>query len=86
MGYISTAQRTYEMAKDITLYLSPIEANALLIMLNESLEMHFYHGDCFDHKDWETFDLDAARLTAYHKFRTAYEGHHPEEKSDEWTR
>lgn len=61
------------MAKDMSLNLTPIEANALLIMLNEAIEMHFYHGECFDHKDWEHFDLDAARLTAYHKFRTVYE-------------
>ena len=65
------------MAKNMTLDLSPIEANALLIMLNEAIEMHFYHGECFDHKDWETFDLDAARLTAYHKFRTVYEKQFP---------
>lgn len=72
------------MAKDIELNLSPIEANALLIMLDESLEAHF---NGFGHPaDWETFDLDAARLTAYHKFRTAYEDRYPKEKSDEWTR
>ena len=49
------------------------EANAIMIMLDEALELHFYHGNCFDHKDWETFDLDAARLTAYQKFRAWYE-------------
>jgi hypothetical protein len=63
------------MAKDMTLDLSPLEANALLIMLNESLEMHFNgYGDS---ADWEFFDLDAARLTAYHRFRTVYEEQFP---------
>jgi len=65
------------MAKNITLDMSPLEANALLIMLNEAIEMHFYYGNCFDHKDWEHFDLDAARLTAYQKFRTVYEKQFP---------
>jgi len=73
------------MVKNIPLDLdlSPIEANALLIMLNEAIEMHFYYGNCFDHKDWEHFDLDAARLTAYHKFRTAYQECYSEEKKGE---
>lgn len=49
------------------------EANAIMVMLDEAIEMHFYHGECFDHKDWEHFDLDAARLTSYQKFRAWYE-------------
>lgn len=58
------------MAKNISLDLSPIEANAIMIMLEESLEGHF--SEFGDLADWETFDLDAARLTSYQKFRTAY--------------
>lgn len=59
--------------------LTPIEANALLIMLDESLEAHF---NGFGHPaEWETFDLDAARLNAYRKFRIAYtDCFHLEEK------
>jgi len=67
----------------LDLDLSPIEANALLIMLNEAIEMHFYHGGGIDLRDWECFDLDAARLTAYHKFRTAYQVCYSEEKRGE---
>ena len=67
----------------LDLDLSPIEANALLIMLNEAIEMHFYHGGGIDLRDWECFDLDAARLTAYHKFRKAYHVCYPEEKKGE---
>lgn len=72
------------MAKNISLDLSPIEANAIMIMLEESLEGHFsYFGDI---REWETFDLDAARLVAYQKFRKVYEDCYPKEKHDEWTR
>lgn len=49
------------------------EANAIMIMLEESLEAHFAANDFGDIADWEYFDLDAARLTAYQKFRAWYE-------------
>jgi len=77
------------MAKDMSITcskwgtdLTSAEANALLIMLNEAIEMHFYDGSGIDLKDWEFFDLDAARLTAYHKFRTAYQECYSEEPRD----
>ena len=49
------------------------EANAIMIMLEEALELHFQHGVAGDIREWEYFDLDAARLTAYQKFRVWYE-------------
>jgi hypothetical protein len=50
---------------------TPIEANAIMVMLDsemESLLGYEYRGL----EDWENFDLDAAKLTAYKKFRTWY--------------
>ena len=50
---------------------TPIEANAIMVMLDSEMENHLgyeYRGL----EDWENFDLDAAKLTAYKKFRTWY--------------
>lgn len=60
--------------------LTDLEANAVMIMLNEAMELHFHHGSYFDCKDWEYFDLDAARLTGYKKFRVWYEDKYGELK------
>jgi hypothetical protein len=57
------------------------EANAIMIMLEESLESHFSDG-FGDIADWEYFDLDAARLTAYQKFRAWYEDKYGARKDD----
>lgn len=50
---------------------TPIEANAIMVMLDSEIESYLqceYRG--LEH--WENFDLDAAKLTAYKKFRTWY--------------
>ena len=61
------------MAKDKTLWiqLTPIEANALMVMLDAEIENT--HEVCgISIRDWETLDLEAYKLLAFHKFKTWY--------------
>jgi len=61
------------MTKDNTLWiqLTRKEANALMVMLDGEMESRFrYEG--LDLKEWETLDLEAYRILAYHKFKTWY--------------
>jgi len=58
------------------------EAVAILHMLNEAIDLHL--GDAmFNVHDWEYFDLDAARLSAYKKYRTWYEMIYGKENENE---
>jgi hypothetical protein len=62
------------MAKSNTVWLqlTPIQANALMVMLDSEMETRFrYEG--LDLKEWETLDLEAYKILAYHKFKTWYE-------------
>ena len=52
------------------LNLTPLEANAILVMLEASLEAWHPHFDPI--ADWETLHLDAYRFLAYHTFKTWY--------------
>ena len=61
------------MAKDNKLWiqLTPTEANALMMLLDGEMESRFrYEG--LDLKEWETLDLEAYKILAYHKFKTWY--------------
>jgi len=61
------------MTKDNTLWiqLTHNEANALMVMLDGEMESRFrYEG--LDLKEWETLDLEAYKILAYHKFKTWY--------------
>ena len=61
------------MAKQTKLWieLTPTEANALMVMLDGEMETRFrYEG--LDLKEWETLDLEAYKILAYHKFKTWY--------------
>ena len=58
--------------KKIWLQLTPIEANAIMIMLDSEMEMVHVHGG-IDLKEWETLDLEAYKLLAFHKYKTWYE-------------
>ena len=61
------------MAKQTKLWieLTPTEANALMVMLDGEMETRFrYEG--LDLKEWETLDLEAHKILAYHKFKTWY--------------
>jgi len=61
------------MTKNNTLWiqLTPTEANALMVMLDGEMESRFrYEG--LDLKEWETLDLEAYKILAYHKFKTWY--------------
>ena len=66
------------MAKDKTLWiqLTPIQANALMVMLDSEMESileQSWHGNVTTLADWETFDLDAYKLLAYKHYREWYE-------------
>ena len=62
------------MAKDNTLWiqLTPTEANALMVLLDSEMESSFYYSQ-IDLKNWETLDLEAYKILAYHKYKTWYE-------------
>ena len=57
--------------KTLWLQLTPIEANALMVMLDGEMESRFmYEG--IDLKEWETLDLEAYKILAFHKYKTWY--------------
>jgi len=61
------------MAKEqkIWLQLTRNEANAIMVMLDSDIENT--HDVCgIDLNDWETLDLEAYKLLAFHKFKTWY--------------
>jgi len=61
------------MAKQTKLWieLTPTEANALMVLLDGEMENRFrYEG--LDLKEWETLDLEAHKILAYHRFKTWY--------------
>ena len=61
------------MAKEKTIWLqlTPIEANAIMVMLDAEIENT--HEVCgISIRDWETLDLEAYKLLAFHKFKTWY--------------
>ena len=60
------------MSKTVWIELTPTEANALMVMLDNEMDTIFtYQG--FDLKNWETLDLEGYKLLAYHKYKTWYE-------------
>ena len=62
---------TMAKEKTIWLQLTPIEANALMVMLDAEIENT--HEVCgISIRDWETLDLEAYKLLAFHKFKTWY--------------
>ena len=61
------------MIKGNTLWLQLTrnEANAIMVMLDGEMEnTHDVAG--IDLNDWETLDLEAYKLLAFHKFKTWY--------------
>jgi len=62
------------MSKDKTvkLELTPIDANALMVMIEADMEATFTYGDIDPISEWEHADLYAYKLLAYQKFKTWY--------------
>jgi hypothetical protein len=61
------------MAKSNTVWLqlTPTEANALMVLLDGEMENRFrYEG--LDLHNWETLDLEAHKIWAYHKYKSWY--------------
>ena len=62
------------MSKDKTVWLelTPTDANALMVMLDNEMESCHNYGGGIDLQYWATLDLEAYKLLAYHKFKTWY--------------
>lgn len=63
------------MSKDKTvkLELTPIDAKALMGMIDSEMETTFTYGDFDPINEWENVHLYAHQLLAYQKFRTWYQ-------------
>jgi len=61
------------MAKEKTIWLqlTPIEANAIMVMLDSEMEMVHVHGG-IDLKEWETLHLEGYKLVAYRNYKKWY--------------
>ena len=58
-------------AKTLWIQLTPVEANALMVMLDSEMESRFqFEG--VDLKEWEQLDLEAYKILAFHKYKTWY--------------
>ena len=55
-----------------TLDLSPIEANALMVMIESEIETIFDYSGIDPIADWEHADLYAYKLLAYKKYKEWY--------------
>ena len=53
--------------RKLSIELTPTEANAIMVMLDNEMENHFSEG-----VDWTNLDLDAYRMLAFQKFKTWY--------------
>ena len=60
------------MTKDNKLWiqLTPTEANALMVMLDSEMQTWHDYGGGIDLNEWETLDLEAYKLLAFHKYKT----------------
>jgi len=56
----------------IWLQLTRTEANALMVMLDSEMQTWHDYGCGIDIKEWETLDLEAYKLLAFHKYKTWY--------------
>lgn len=56
--------------RKLSIELTPTEANAIMVMLDNEMDYHFSDG--IDLTEWELLDLNAYRMLAFHKFKTWY--------------
>lgn len=56
--------------RKLSIELTPKEANAIMVMLDNEMDYHFSDG--IDLTEWELLDLNAYRMLAFHKFKTWY--------------
>jgi len=64
--------------KTKTLELTPEQANALMVMLENEIETVFTYGDYDPIADWEFADLYAYKLLAYKTYKDWYMENHGE--------
>ena len=58
-------------AKTLWIQLTPVEANALMVMLDSEMEGRF-EFDGLNLLEWEQLDLEAYKILAFHKYKTWY--------------
>ncbi len=56
-------------SKTLWLQLTTTEANALMVMLDSEMESQY---GILDLREWETLDLEAYKMLAFHKYKTWY--------------
>ena len=64
--------------KTKTLELTPEQANALMVMVENEIETVFTYGDYDPIADWEFADLYAYKLLAYKTYKDWYMENHGE--------
>ena len=57
----------------VKLELTPIDANALMVMIESEIETTFTYGDIDPINEWEEIHLYSYKLLAYQKFKTFYQ-------------
>ena len=69
-NHIFVIEQAYKAEKKLSIELTPTEANAIMVMLDNEMDYHFSEG--VDLTEWELLDLNAYRMLAFHKFKTWY--------------
>tara|TARA_R100000234_G_scaffold105682_1_gene75993 strand:- start:949 stop:1149 length:201 start_codon:yes stop_codon:yes gene_type:complete len=59
-------------AKELSITLTTLEANEIMRMLDDHMESCFVFGIGIDLDNWESLDLIAHKILAFHKFKTWY--------------
>lgn len=68
--HLFVIEQTHKAEVKLSIELTPTEANAIMVMLDNEMENHFSEG--IDLEIWENLDLDAYRMLAFQKFKTWY--------------
>jgi len=59
--------------KTVCLELTPMDANALMVMIEADMEATFTYSSIDPINEWEEIHLYAYKLLAYQKFKTWYQ-------------
>ena len=59
-------------SKGLSITLTHVEANQIMRMLDDDMDSCFIYGNGIDLDDWESLDLTAHKILAFHKFKTWY--------------
>jgi hypothetical protein len=64
---------TMSKEKIVKLELTPVDANALMVMLESEMETTFTYGDIDPINEWENIHLYAYKLLAYQTYKAWYQ-------------